>query len=51
LSGRDAAFVTGALTAYKNRETRGARSNLMWPSAEALSERDIENLAAFVETL
>ena len=51
LSGRDAAFVTAALTAYKNRETRGARSNLMWPSAEALSERDIENLAAFVETL
>ncbi|MEX2334020.1 MAG: c-type cytochrome [Pseudohongiella sp.] len=51
LQGRDAAFITQALTAYKNRETRGAQSALMWPSAEALSERDIENLAAFVETL
>jgi cytochrome c553 len=51
LQGRDASFVEMALTAYKNRETRGQRSNIMWPSAEALSERDIENLAAFVETL
>lgn len=51
LQGRDAAFVTQALTAYKNGETRGAQSALMWPSAEALSARDIENLAAFVESL
>ncbi|HDZ09997.1 c-type cytochrome [Pseudohongiella sp.] len=51
LQGRDAAFITQALTAYKNGETRGARSNIMWPSAESLSARDIENLAAFVETL
>ncbi|WP_139141511.1 c-type cytochrome [Pseudohongiella acticola] len=51
LQGRDAGFVEMALTAYKSRETRGDRSNLMWPSAEALSARDIEHLAAFVESL
>ncbi len=51
LQGRDAGFVTTALTAYKNGETRGPQSQMMWPSAQALSERDIENLAAFVESL
>lgn len=51
LQGRDASYITTALTAYKNGETRGAQSQLMWPSAQALSERDIENLAAFVESL
>lgn len=51
LQGRDAAYITAALTAYRNGETRGAQSQLMWPSAAALSPRDIENLAAYVETL
>ena len=51
LAGRDAAFVVEALTAYKNRENRGAQSAVMFPSAAALSAADIENLAAFVESL
>lgn len=51
LVGRDAAFIIESLTAYKNRETRGAQSAMMWPSAAALSARDIENLGAFVEAL
>lgn len=51
LRGRDSAFVVTALTAYKNREERGAQSAVMFPSAAALSAADIENIAAFVETL
>ena len=51
LSGRDASFVTTALTAYKNRETRGPQSALMYASAGALSDGDIANLAAFLESL
>jgi cytochrome c553 len=51
LAGRDAAFVQQALTAYKNRETRGAQSAMMFASASALSAADIENLAAFVDSL
>jgi cytochrome c553 len=51
LSGRDASFVTTALTAYKNRETRGPQSALMYATAGALSDADIANLAAFVESL
>lgn len=51
LRGRDAGFVTMALTAYKDGETRGAQSQMMWASAQALSARDIENLAAYIESL
>lgn len=51
LSGRDASFVTTALTAYKNRETRGPQSALMYASAGALSDADIANIAAFLESL
>ena len=51
LNAHDAAFVTQALTAYKNKETRGAQSAMMWGVAAGLSEADIENLATFVESL
>jgi len=51
LSGRDASYVTTALTAYKNRETRGPQGALMYATAGALSDADIANLAAFVESL
>lgn len=51
LAGRDVAFVTTALTAYKNRETRGEQSALMWGVAAPLADSDISNLAAFVSSL
>ncbi len=51
LQGRDSDFVTTALTAYKNRETRGEQSAMMWTVATPLSEADINNLAAFVSSL
>jgi cytochrome c553 len=39
------------LTQYKNGETRGAQSALMWGQAAALSADDMANIGAFVETL
>lgn len=51
LSGRDAAFVTDALGTYKASGTRGAQSALMWGVAGPLSDTDIEQLAAFINTL
>jgi cytochrome c553 len=51
VAGRDSAYLVDSLNAYKNRETRGAQSALMWPSASALSAADIENLASFIESL
>jgi len=51
LAGRDAAFVVDALSTYKTNGTRGAQSALMWGVASPLSETEIDNLAAFVDTL
>ncbi len=51
LAGRDAAFVVDALGTYKTNGTRGAQSALMWGVAGPLSEIEISNLAAFVDTL
>lgn len=51
LSGQDSSYISTALIAYKNRETRGPQSALMYASAGALSDADIANLAAFVESL
>lgn len=51
LQGRDAAFITAALTAYKNRETRGTQSAMMWTVATPLEDADINNLAAYVSSL
>jgi len=51
LAGRDKDYIVESLNAYKNRETRGAQSALMWPSAAALSASDINNIASFVESL
>jgi cytochrome c553 len=51
LQGRDAAFITTALTAYKNRETRGAQSAMMWTVATPLEDADINNLAAYISSL
>jgi cytochrome c553 len=51
LNGRDSSYIAEALLAYKNRETRGPQSALMWGSAAALSDADIQNLSIFVESL
>lgn len=51
LAGQSTTAITSALTQYKNGETRGAQSSLMWSQAAQLSDSDIENLAAYIETL
>lgn len=50
LSGQPVADIVGKLNAYKNGETRGAQSNLMWGQAAALTPSDISNIAAYIAT-
>jgi cytochrome c553 len=51
LSGQSVATIANKLIGYKNGETLGAQSNLMWAQAAQLSANDIDNLAAFIGTL
>lgn len=51
LVGQSAAAIAGVLTQYKNGETRGPQSNLMWGQAASMSSADIDHLAAFIESL
>jgi cytochrome c553 len=49
--GRGKDYLLEALLAYKNGETRGNQSALMWPQAATIAQADMENVAAFIETL
>ena len=51
LAGQAGADIVDKLTRYKNGETVGNQSNMMWGQAAALTTADIDNLAAFVESL
>jgi cytochrome c553 len=51
LAGQSAADIADKLLRYKAGETVGSQSSLMWSQAAMLSEQDIDNIAAFVETL
>ena len=51
LAGQSATSITESLTAYRNKEQRGAQSALMWGQAAALSDQDIQDLAEYIETL
>ncbi len=51
LAGQAATDIVGKLASYKAGETLGSQSALMWSQAAQLSEADIDNIAAFVETL
>ncbi|MFZ9584952.1 MAG: c-type cytochrome [Pseudohongiellaceae bacterium] len=51
LTGRDHDYVMEALTAYKNNQTRGQQSALMWGQAATLSAADMENVTAYILTL
>jgi cytochrome c553 len=51
VSGRSKDYLLEALLAYKNGETRGNQSMVMWPQASVMSQTDMENVAAFIETL
>ena len=51
LAGQGAAAIADKLLRYKNGETIGGQSNLMWSQASQLSASDIDNLAAYIDTL
>ena len=51
LAGQKAAAIADKLLRYKNGETIGPQSALMWSQSSPLSEQDIDNLAAFIATL
>ena len=51
LVGHSATDTTAMLVQYKNGETRGNQSALMWGQAAQLNNTDIDNLAIFIETL
>lgn len=49
LAGQSADYISGRLTAYKNRETVGNMSSTMWAQAAMLSDEDIKTLGQFIE--
>ncbi len=51
LAGQSATDIAAKLLKYKAGETIGNQSALMWSQAALLSESDIDNIAAYVETL
>ncbi len=51
LAGQAAADIADKLLRYKAGETIGNQSSLMWAQSAMLSDQDIDNIAAFVETL
>jgi len=51
LAGQTATEIADKLTRYKNGETIGGQSALMWSQAATLSDDDITNIGAFVAGL
>jgi cytochrome c553 len=47
LAGQNLAYLTYALKAYRSGERKGALSGMMTPNVMALSDQDIEDLAAY----
>ncbi|MGB0958059.1 MAG: c-type cytochrome [Litorivicinus sp.] len=47
LAGQNAAYLEGALKAYRSQERTGYQAALMYGMAAALSDDDIANLAAY----
>jgi cytochrome c553 len=51
LVGQQANAIYDKLVQYKNGETRGSQSALMWSQSAMLGDEDMKNIAAFVESL
>lgn len=47
LAGQNAAYIEGALKAYKAQERKGYQAAIMYGMAAALSDQDIADIAAF----
>lgn len=50
LAGQSAEEIATKLVQYKNGETRGSQSALMWSQSSTLSADDIDNIAAYVQS-
>lgn len=50
LAGREAEYISNRLKQYRAGETVGYNSPLMMPHAQALSDDDIVNIAAYITT-
>jgi len=51
LAGQPASDIASKLIQYRNGETRGSQSALMWGQASSLDDAAIDNLAAYIQTL
>jgi cytochrome c553 len=51
LAGQSGDAIYSKLVQYKNGETRGPQSALMWSQASTMSDEDMKNIGAFVESL
>lgn len=49
LAGRDSAYISQRLYAYKNKEQVGPMSSTMWAQAGMLSDSDIDTIGKFIE--
>lgn len=51
LAGQSGSEIYEKLVQYKNGETRGAQSALMWGQSAMLSDADMKNIGEFIESL
>jgi len=51
IGGQSAPYVVNALKAYRDGRRQGTYATMMAASAKALTDDDIENLAAYIESL
>ncbi len=51
LKGQNAPYMVNALKAFKSGERKGGQSAIMSPMAAGLSEKDMEDIAAFFSSL
>lgn len=51
LAGQQASDIVSKLIKYRNGDTLGNQSSLMWGQAGELDDAAIENLAAYIQTL
>lgn len=51
ITGQSATDIASKLVQYRNGETRGSQSALMWSQAATLDDTAVENLAAYIQTL
>jgi cytochrome c553 len=51
LAGQQSAMIVDKLTAYKNGETVGRQSNVMWGQSSWMTPQDMQDLGDYIATL